>query len=117
MGNVVQRLTHRGGEFRLTPSNEGSSKTPKITVSSEDSSNNQDEDLEPNGGEDGLTYNSNFTSQCRRIFFFHDLHNYTFDRIALQTTIDNILGNVLDFILLNSHLDQISILIRWIYTE
>lgn len=50
MGNVVQRLTHRGGEFRLTPSNEGSSKTPKITVSSEDSSNNQDEDLEPNGG-------------------------------------------------------------------
>ena len=70
MGNVVQRLTHRGGEFRLTQSNEGSSKTPKITVSSEDSSNNQDEDLEPNGGEDGLTYNSNFTSQSRRIFFF-----------------------------------------------
>ena len=69
MGNVVQRLTHRGGEFRLTQSNEGSSKTPKITVSSEDSSNNQDEDLEPNGGEDGLTYNSNFTSQSRRISF------------------------------------------------
>jgi len=50
MGNVVQRLTHRGGEFRLTQSSEGSAKTPKIAVLSEDSSNNQDEDLEPNGG-------------------------------------------------------------------
>ena len=62
MGNVVQRLTHRGGEFRLTQSNEASAKTPKIAVSSEDSSNNQDEELEPNGGEDGLTHYTNFTS-------------------------------------------------------
>ena len=69
MGNVVQRLTHRGGEFRLTQSSEGSAKTPKIAVSSEDSSNNQDEDLEPNGGEDGLTYYSNFTSTSSTILF------------------------------------------------
>ena len=69
MGNVVQRLTHRGGEFRLTQSSEGSAKTPKITVSAEDSSNNQDEDLEPNGGEDGLTYYSNFTSTSSTILF------------------------------------------------
>ena len=95
MGNVVQRLTHRGGEFRLTQSNEGSAKTPKITVSSEDSSNNQDEDLEPNGGEDGLTQISPLQVEQ---YFFHDLHNYTFDRIILQTTIDNILPNVLNFV-------------------
>ena len=52
MGNIVQRLTHRGGEFRLTQVNEAPSKdTPQITVTDDSSNLPQEDDLEPNGGD------------------------------------------------------------------
>jgi hypothetical protein len=52
MGNVIQRLTHRGGEFRLTQVNEatGSGK-PTITITEDQTNTSQDDDLEPNGGD------------------------------------------------------------------
>ena len=53
MGNVIQRLTHRGGEFRLTQVNEApKSGKPTITIT-DDSTNlpQDDDDLEPNGGD------------------------------------------------------------------
>ena len=50
MGNVIQRLTHRGGEFRLTQVNEAtSSGKPTITVTEDQTNTSQDDDLEPNG--------------------------------------------------------------------
>ena len=52
MGNVIQRLTHRGGEFRLTQVNEAtSSGKPTITVTEDQTNTSQDDDLEPNGGD------------------------------------------------------------------
>ena len=56
MGNVIQRLTHRGGEFRLTQANETqTSEKPTITVTDDSTNLPQDDDLEPNGG-DGLFF-------------------------------------------------------------
>ena len=52
MGNVIQRLTHRGGEFRLTQVNEApSSGKPTITVTDDSTDLPQDDDLQPNGGD------------------------------------------------------------------
>ena len=57
MGNIVQRLTHRGGEFRLTQVNEAPSKdTPQITVTEDSSNLPQEDDLEPNGGDNLLPF-------------------------------------------------------------
>ena len=57
MGNIVQRLTHRGGEFRLTQVNEAPSKdTPQITVTEDSSNLPQEDDLEPNGGDISLPF-------------------------------------------------------------
>ena len=51
MGNIVQRLTHRGGEFRLTQVNEGpNSSKPQITVTEDSTNLPQDDEIEPNGG-------------------------------------------------------------------
>ena len=51
MGNIVQRLTHRGGEFRLTQVNEApNSSKPQITVTDDSTNLPQDDDLEANGG-------------------------------------------------------------------
>jgi len=50
MGNIVQRLTHRGGEFRLTQVNEGpNSSKPQITVTEDTTNLPQDDEIEPNG--------------------------------------------------------------------
>jgi len=50
MGNIVQRLTHRGGEFRLTQVNEGpNSSKPQITVTEDSTNLPQDDEIEPNG--------------------------------------------------------------------
>ena len=57
MGNIVQRLTHRGGEFRLTQVNEAPSKdNPQITVTDDSSNLPQEDDLEPNGGDSLLPF-------------------------------------------------------------
>ena len=72
MGNVVQRLTHRGGEFRLTQVNETpTSGKPTITVTDDSTNLPQDEeDLEPNGG-DPLFFEefTNYISVAHKILF------------------------------------------------
>ena len=61
MGNIVQRLTHRGGEFRLTQVNEATnSGTPQITVTEDQTHLPQDDELEPNGGDILLPLIDNF---------------------------------------------------------
>ena len=56
MGNVIQRLTHRGGEFRLTQVDEAASPVkPTITVTGDQTNSSQDDDLEPNGGDCDFT--------------------------------------------------------------
>ena len=56
MGNVIQRLTHRGGEFRLTQVNEATnSGKPTITVTEDQTNTSQEDELEPNGGDCDFT--------------------------------------------------------------
>ena len=55
MGNIIQRLTHRGGEFRLIQVNEDqNSGTPQITVTEDQTNLPQDDELEQNGGDNLL---------------------------------------------------------------